>query len=119
MGCDIHLYIEQQKYNTWKAFGGEYGLPRDYDMFGVLARVRNKTKYSYKPKGIPEDFSEDVDYVNGHNHSWLTVIEYENAIKQYIDYYSFPQMEYFIIGLILRYLENNGRAARVVFWFDN
>ena len=123
MGCDIHLYIEYQKkgINDWKIFGDEFRLPRDYDMFGILARVRNKTKYSFKPKGIPTDFSE-INIANVpdyHSHSWLNYFEFSEAVAQYEKYYGNCYLEYRIIEEILLKFDVELFPARVVFWFDN
>jgi hypothetical protein len=61
MGADIHMYIqykEKERTNTnslsdwWDGFGGQFGS-RNYTLFGILAGVRERTKHSFDPKGIP------------------------------------------------------------------
>jgi hypothetical protein len=61
MGCDLHMYVQYRekerantKYDWWDSFGNYFGN-RDYTLFGILARVRERGfKHSYEPKGIPE-----------------------------------------------------------------
>jgi hypothetical protein len=62
MGCDIHAYIEykEKEGEEWRSFGHEYFyLCRDYDMFAVMAGVRNYKEYEpvSEPKGLPEDIA--------------------------------------------------------------
>lgn len=109
MGCDIHLYVE---YRTsadlpWQSadkWSGAYGdgpdvdfrdsfyHDRNYDLFAMLADVRNGSGFAgvdtgdgfvpiAMPKGLPEDLSpelNDLMVVRGmieHTPSWLTVGE--------------------------------------------
>lgn len=62
------------------------GDARDYDLFGILANVRNGTwgeplKPISEPKGFPEDASPYVKKKkerwgeDGHSHSWLSIAE--------------------------------------------
>lgn len=115
MGCDIHCFVEiEQEYskgNYWRKVGNifkyEYykksGFPddynnkfrdepqigRNYDLFSILAGVRNGTwgkeiKPISEPRGLPEDISEEVkeksDYwdSDGHSHSYLLLKELKN-----------------------------------------
>jgi hypothetical protein len=108
MGCDIHLYVEvKQGDGTWKAadewitdedgwlhvpYGKKYYDERNYDLFAILADVRNgrgfagiKTGEGFNPislpKGLPEDVSPQVKKcsdnwgVDGHSHSWHTIAD--------------------------------------------
>lgn len=114
MGCDIHLTAEYRRDGVWVNddlevspdyyASGETGINnkgsykdqlyngRNYDLFGMLADVRNgygfagtDTGEGFKPiaapKGIPEDATTLYkEWVNqwsgdGHSHSWLTVAE--------------------------------------------
>lgn len=59
MGCDIHCFIEYKHKgsDSWKAHGGKIHLDRDYDLFAVMADVRNYDKMvPVAPRrGLPAD----------------------------------------------------------------
>lgn len=91
MGCDIHAFAEVKTNGKWK-FNKSINIDRNYDLFSILANVRNgygfagvKTGEGFvpisEPKGVPCDASSkyltkclewDGD---GHSHSWLTLKE--------------------------------------------
>lgn len=108
MGCDIHFYVEvKDKDGVWKMtppleqideYDGEpiYGIPfekriykgRNYDLFAILADVRNGYGFAgvntgggfnpiSMPRGVPRDASSDFLRIaeqygcDGHSHSWL------------------------------------------------
>ncbi len=87
MGCDIHCVIEQRKligqdYAWWKN-RGEADIDRNYELFAVLAGVRNRHEIIpiSEPKGLPEDvdkmfkaYHKDWD-VDAHSASWVTLKE--------------------------------------------
>lgn len=113
MGCDIHCYAERYEGGRWvpaqalvknkyynAAFpddGDEWEIPqfyhdRNYDLFGILANVRNgrgfagiKTGEGFAPmadpRGLPEDVSLEIQAISdkwdsdGHSHSYFTVAE--------------------------------------------
>jgi len=107
MGCDIHFFVEvRQKDGKWKSvdkwvkedgythvdYNEEYYGNRNYDLFAILANVRNgrgfagiKTgegfNYIDEPRGIPSDVSPEVKECyhewngDGHSHSWFTLKE--------------------------------------------
>lgn len=112
MGCDIHLHVEARgtEENRWRrfersvsynmgAFGRataqvplRWGEGRDYDVFAMMADVRNGRGFAgvdlgdgfipiAMPRGIPEDASYVIDDeaerwgVDGHSHSYLTLRE--------------------------------------------
>lgn len=116
MGCDIHFYAEKRNVDTgkWELIGeaqredlgdGDVDIfheglsfynGRNYDLFAILADVRNghgfagiKTGGGFvpiaEPRGIPEDASEDCRLlcehygVDGHSHSYHT-------LRQLLDY---------------------------------
>lgn len=103
MGCDIHPFVEVQlEEGSWdlvlKPELTEYGFTnnyyfsrmRNYDLFGVLADVRNGTYGEEfvpiaEPRGLPDDISCDVKAISedwgidGHSHSYLT-------LKELLDY---------------------------------
>lgn len=120
MGCDIHMFAEVKKNGKWEKIvkkfknrrydpnresktdedGYEWNPEfhdhpysgRNYDLFGILADVRNgrgfagiKTGEGFvpisEPKGLPEDVSGEIkkdsdDYgYDGHSHSYFTLKE--------------------------------------------
>lgn len=106
MGCDIHMAVEVLKDGIWTAHGAKtetaYGDPylswdepntgRSYDLFAILANVRNghgfagiKTGEGFnpisEPRGIPSDASPEYrEWAgemggDGHSHSYFTVAE--------------------------------------------
>jgi len=115
MGCDIHCYAEVKRGKKWvkvaKVFDNPYYDPkhkgkyswntpktdqpygdRNYDLFGILADVRNGRGFAgcdlgdgfvpiAMPKGLPSDVSDKVKKISnewggdGHSHSYFTVDE--------------------------------------------
>lgn len=95
MGCDIHLYTEKRREDKWHNCDnwrldceGDFQIypllgQRNYDLFAVLANVRNygETEYIDKPRGIPEIVSPQVQkeyekwHGDGHSHSWFSLAE--------------------------------------------
>ncbi len=85
MGCDIHAMIEVRTDKGWEARGGELDIWRNYDLFAILAGVRNRggrdlNKIS-EPRGVPTDASEEwLSYVkhweyDAHSHSYHTLAQ--------------------------------------------
>jgi hypothetical protein len=125
MGCDIHDYVEVRENGQWKKVGAVFPNPyhrpnepegepdedgyawnakktdhpyksRNYDLFAILANVRNGYGFAgvdtgngfvriSEPKGLPSDVSPEVKAISdeyggdGHSHSWLTLRELEAA----------------------------------------
>lgn len=112
MGCDIHMFVERKIDGTWTSAlertrneyydrypeeEREWQLPdfydgRSYDLFSILANVRNGYGFAgvptgegfrpiAMPRGLPADVSPEVkeesDRWNGdgHSHSYFTVAE--------------------------------------------
>lgn len=118
MGCDIHVVIERQEEDGWhevvyqsapydsigeKTLDGFSVAPQDftsrnYDLFGILANVRNGSGFagittgegwpSIAPeRGLPEGFEAEAispnprypedgaRYLGDHSHTWLTLDE--------------------------------------------
>lgn len=108
MGCDIHLYQEQKIDGQWKstdvwsdkykegrqtvAYDDMAYHDRNYNLFAILANVRNggtfgdtKTGIGFNPISLPRDLPADVSEQvcaashewgeDGHSHSWLTLRE--------------------------------------------
>lgn len=102
MGCDIHVMIEKvsKENGEWDTYleGNEsfyLHIGRNYDLFAILADVRNgygfggsDTGDGFIPiadqRGVPADASDNyLEYVkewelDGHSHSYLTVAELQN-----------------------------------------
>lgn len=84
MGCDIHGFLEIVS-ESW--VDCVHGIPdnRTYDMFGLLAGVRNYTdcKPISNPRGLPEKVSWQVkDSLekwgsDAHSRSWLSVKDFK------------------------------------------
>lgn len=120
MGCDIHLFCEIKKDGEWKYSGKIFKNPyfepdkpneveedgfewnaeytdepyhgRNYDLFGILADVRNGVGFAGcdrgdgfnpidEPRGLPDDVSPEIEKKSddwggdGHSHSYFTVKE--------------------------------------------
>jgi len=105
MGCDIHMWAEVYT-DRWEIVGDVFDnlsgwgaskthepwQGRSYDLFAILADVRNGEGFAgcdtgnrltpiSDPRGEPDDASEEymehvIEYgCNGHSHSWLTIAE--------------------------------------------
>jgi hypothetical protein len=78
MGCDIHLMAEVRKNGKWKKVEGEFYDDRNYELFAILADVRNRfgIKPICQPKGFPDNTYQDLDFFDGtHSASYFTVQE--------------------------------------------
>lgn len=107
MGCDIHLTAERRVNGQWlnddlhvedgyiqnrPAHNDRLYSGRNYDLFAILANVRNGHGFAgvdtgdgfnpiASPRGVPDDASQLYrDWVaewggNGHSHSWFIVSE--------------------------------------------
>jgi len=92
MGCDIHLFVEKKVDGLWQHVPGDFYSGRNYDLFSILACVRNgygfagiKTGEGFvpiaMPRGLPEDITDAVAQESdewgdsGHSHSYFTVAE--------------------------------------------
>lgn len=105
MGCDIHMRVEVRTAGGWQPTGpvfdsswrdeGKTAEPwegRNYNLFAMLANVRNGSGFAgiptgegFKPicdpRGTPEDAHPDTaefmdSYgIDGHSHSWHTLAE--------------------------------------------
>lgn len=86
MGCDIHGWVEIKRGKSWQSVH-EVPNDRSYDMFGILADVRNyiDLKPIAHPRGLDvEDLSfwAKMDYdkwsSDAHSASWLNWSDIEN-----------------------------------------
>lgn len=66
--------------------GSDFHVPQNYELFSVLANVRNDEAVQpiCAPKGVPSDPSPEFRWMvgyelgDGHSHSWLTLRELQN-----------------------------------------
>ena len=99
IGCDIHLRVEKKDNNgVWidaNLYDSnrevlEFYNGRDYDLFGILAEVRNEHILGpiAEPRGIPDDAcSVSIEYLgddlNLHSHTYFT---YQELLRNYSMY---------------------------------
>ena len=73
MGCDIHVFVEyrskKKESASWMAFGKKFHLPRDYEIFGLMAGVRGGIAI-YPPKGLPDKETLSFDFKNSY-YLWI------------------------------------------------
>lgn len=117
MGCDIHMFVERREGGAWVTadkwhpdpenpgrmsiykwgeglarLAGPIYSDRNYDLFAILANVRNGRGFAgcdtgdgfvpiAKPRGVPEDACSEYQAAvedwagDGHSHSYFTVAE--------------------------------------------
>lgn len=100
MGCDIHFRVQKRIAGEW-AFA-EAMIPdkweegrmrpetwydgRNYQLFGILANVRNGYGFAgcdtgdpfipiAEPRGLPDGLDPEKHYLGEHSFSWLTLVE--------------------------------------------
>lgn len=155
MGCDIHLMTEVKRNGAWESadswnmeddtiWPDSIYKGRNYDMFAVLADVRNGVGFAGRytgsgfkpiaaPRGAPEDASSEVKAytdsweADGHSHSYFTLAEllaYDwDQTTTYItgDKATCRQAcDDFIENTIPELMKLGGyENVRIVFFFDN
>ncbi len=89
MGTDIHGVFQRHDGSQWVDIESNYEQWRNYQLFAVLANVRNgfgfagtptgeAVKPISEPRGLPRDFEGGTDHeslqiwMGYHSHSWLT-----------------------------------------------
>jgi hypothetical protein len=90
-------------------------LERDYELFGMLAGVREEDLVMFSPRGFPEDAGHDTRYQyvqemsDAHSESWLSSEEIRQveARKEWSGNES--------LFALMKALPD----ARLVFWFDS
>lgn len=166
MGCDIHVYTEQydERNGVWytndnfrlnRYYDGDpdngnqfehesvyHG--RNYQLFGILANVRDYNETALvSPRGIPEDSCDFIKKTceywgsDGHSHSYMSLRELKDALiyKRPNTRSGVKSLERFVKciedklrkdfnyfnwddendGMLQKLIDNH----RVVFWFDN
>lgn len=172
MGCDIHMFAEKKVNGKWeklgKVFKNRYYNPeqeskidedgyeynaeftdepwegRNYDLFAILADVRNGRGFAgtytgegfipiAETKGIPLDASEEVkkeyEYwgCDAHSASWFTLKELKDYDWQQSTFTHGNTETYEVAsGNFLQKITNalnpfteSDEDIRIVFWFDN
>jgi len=82
MGCDIHGVFQRSSGAAWEDIESNYEQDRHYQLFAVLAGVRNGHGFAgvptgavitpiSDPRGIPSDFVLKI-WMGDHSHSWLS-----------------------------------------------
>ena len=91
MGCDIHMVAQVKQDGNWQTVD-RLSISRCYDLFAILAGVRNGCGFSGvptgdgfspidRPRGLPPDFdgtSEDHG-LGYHSFSWLSLRELQEC----------------------------------------
>lgn len=86
MGWDIHSVAQILTEGEWVTVETHFYERRAYDMFGMLAGIRNQDPI-VEPRGFPKDFEVDDNDVHEkywmgyHTHSYLFLNELQNACK--------------------------------------
>lgn len=99
---------------------------RDYELFGLMARVRVDNPNGYAPRGFPADACLEVRRiyesmgVDAHSASWLTPNELLAVVTSFLtpdnrDY--LPVLVYELENM--RWRDLSADEFRIVFWFDN
>src|SRR3989344_5619531 len=137
MGCDIHAFLEVVNPTDNSAnFISKIEIERSYCLFAFMANVRNIPERGLKfpvfePKGMPVKVSKEVqDKLEGefddHSHAWLSLEEIEEVQRRYqsdidlgeqIPNGPSPSLAELITKM--RFLKNEGREPRLIFYFDN
>lgn len=151
MGCDIHFYVETWDGTRWQSadkwtksydrcaedvnWQDSYYDDRSYDLFAILAGVRNRAglKPIAPPRGLPANVDPRIKAASddwagdGHSHSWLTVseiISYDwtqrhlNEMGGDIPYYRLAQ-EFWRDTMPRLLALGKPEHVRIVFFFDN
>lgn len=84
MGCDIHTQFQKKTPDGWDNIETQYQEDRHYQLFAVLADVRNDGTVNpiAKPRGFPYDFVKNSKWLGDHTFSWLTgreLVEWYNS----------------------------------------
>lgn len=156
MGCDIHLYVEYRKTikDESKWYSGDYLMlnpyygvyddeepkynivplynNRNYDLFAILADVRNYcgNKYISLPKGLPCDVTKETIKesfywgTDGHSHSYFTLrelLEFEPEPINRKGYISKEDADKLDAGIVPTVWYNWTNAEGFVYreWIDN
>lgn len=119
------------RYCRWEMVG-LFWFIRDYRLFALMAGVRTNADRPtmFEPRGMPPDVSERVRYElrSVWNASWLNTWEVRAVVASYYRHgvvrYAGPgpyraPMQLRVVLSAMKSIERYGRAARLVFRFDD
>lgn len=148
MATCIHVYSETRSHRGWRAveertyneerpnrFGWvnaqmkRVECPEKYPFYGLLVDgARASWPWSFQPKGMPNDVTEEVRSVcdsfgfEAYGHSYLTLKE---LVEKYLELMvSGPEAKE-LMGYLRQLIDcltginDNHNDVRIVFWFDN
>lgn len=141
MGCDIHAFVEFQKYpdereRGWRTFAALQSEPRWYLLFGALTRGEVRGYHGFPENGPPlrgipahvgdetgDDYYKDHDPRMGpdldwHSPSWVTADEFATCLEWVAEHGEKPDYWPAVLAT-MRTLDQEGTPSRLVFWFDN
>lgn len=146
MGTDIHCVLEKKVDDRWE-FVKYLNFCRNYDLFAVLADVRNARGFAgcdtgnpiipiSEPRGFPHDISSRALEVMSHEHSAsyilgeeLLTFKWNQPITKRRDAGEYRQYEWTVplltrmplkLKALLRFLKtHNDHYYRIVFDFDS
>lgn len=123
MGVDLLLVIELKIIDEWVGFSnGHIQLARDYDLYGIMAGVRDYNNLQiFAPKGFPDDLSDESRDNLQENissfvtPSWLSYQELQKVNSQL----SHSHTDLDACLAVMKVYHDNGMDTRIVFAFDN
>lgn len=107
---------------------GQFWFVRDYGLFALMAGVRRNEErpVMYEPRGMPPDVGRLVGYElrpsSVWNPSWLNTWEARAVAASYFRHREGPvrvPMQLRVVLATMKAIERYGRAARIVFAFDD
>lgn len=152
MGSDIRMFVEKRNQGKWESingqfsgqdidisYGDEYYFERNYELFAILAGVRNgegvdgpgtghKFNQISRPKGLPDDISDyvkfqyekqAVDEFGAHDCSWLLLkelLEFDWTQNAKVEAYVSPQVakDFYENGIRPNPIECKQKSNRVI-----
>ena len=148
MGCDIHMYVERRRTRfdgsktEWfsadlfsikdpcdpkcEPIRVDLWDERNYDLFAVLANVRNRSgnyKYPYidEPRGIPDDATKyvrkeyDLWDIDAHSASYLT---FREILEFYYEKTPKTEFGYDILNPLIERLKKRADEFNIIHSFD-
>lgn len=129
MGCDIHALIEWPGKGPTLQVVAEINLPRDYDLFGLMADVRTRDDVTplFQARGMPDDLSHEARYRyekwgdDAHTPSWLSPGDLSRVADAYRAHPRCWSDTVQVLDGIVALMRALGVAKppRLLFWFDN
>jgi hypothetical protein len=152
MGSDIRMFVEKRNYGKWESINGQFSdktmdisygdelyFERNYELFAILAGVRNgegvdgpATGHVFNPisppKGLPDDISnyvkfqyekQSVDESSAHDCSWLLLkelLEFDWTQNAKVEAYVSPQVanNFYENGIVPNSIDCKHKSNRVI-----